>query len=68
MVQRSNYAALMGAQIKFRWEECAKGMEQRSNDALLMVAQNTLRKEECALSIGQHESKPPSSAQLHLQV
>ena len=33
MGQRSNYAAMRDAQIKFKVEECARGMGQRSNDA-----------------------------------
>jgi hypothetical protein len=33
MGQRSNYAAVKGAQIMLRMEECAGGMGQRSNYA-----------------------------------
>jgi hypothetical protein len=36
----------MGAQIKFRREECAEGTGQRSNYAAVLDAQITPRKEE----------------------
>ena len=50
MEQRSNYAAAMDAQIKFRMEGCVSGMGQRSmsNDVAVKGAQVKLRKEECA--------------------
>jgi hypothetical protein len=53
MGQSSNDAALKGAQIKLRMEECALGMEQRSNDATARDAQIKLRMEECVSSMGQ---------------
>ena len=48
MGQRSSGAAAKDAQIMFRREECARGMELRSHYAAVNVAQNLLRKEECA--------------------
>jgi hypothetical protein len=36
----------MGAQIKFRREECAEGVGQRTNYAAVLDAQITPRKEE----------------------
>ena len=55
MEQRSNFAAVMDAQIKFGKEECALGMEQNTqrNYATVMDAQMKLRKEECAGGMGQ---------------
>ena len=48
MGQRSNYAAVKGAQNLLRMEECASDMGQRSNFAAVTGAQLKLRKEECA--------------------
>ena len=50
MGQRSNYAAVTGAQIKLRMEECARGMGQmsKSNYAAVTGAQIKLRMAECA--------------------
>ena len=53
MVQRSDHAAVMDAQIMLSKEECVIGMGQRSNDAAAKVAQIMLREEECALGMGQ---------------
>ena len=48
MGQRSNYAAVTGAQIMLRMEECAGDMGQRSNYAAVTGAQIKLIEEECA--------------------
>ena len=48
MGQRSNYAAVTGAQIKLKEEECARGTGQMSNYAAVTGAQIKLRMEECA--------------------
>jgi hypothetical protein len=48
MGQRSNYAAVTGAQIKSTGEECAGDMGQRSNYAAVTGAQIKLIEEECA--------------------
>ena len=49
MEQRSNNAALKGAQIMLRTEECALSMEQyrQGNDAALKGARIKFEKEEC---------------------
>ena len=54
MGQRSNYAAVTGAQIKLRlrMEECARGMGQRSNYAAVKDAQIKSTGEECARDMG----------------
>jgi hypothetical protein len=45
---------LRGVKIKFRMEECAKGMEQREQEyAATKDVQNKFRKVECALSMEQ---------------
>jgi hypothetical protein len=44
----SNYAAVTGAQIKLRMEECARGMGQRSNYAAVTGAQIKSTGKECA--------------------
>ena len=41
-------AVWMGAQIKFRKEECARGMGQMPNDAAKRDAQIMFREEGCA--------------------
>jgi hypothetical protein len=55
MEQKLNDAALMGAPIKPRREECAPSMEQwlKGNCAVVKDARDKLRREECALSMGQ---------------
>ena len=45
--QRSNYAALKGAQNLFKMEEFVSDMVQRSNDAAVKDVQILLSKEEC---------------------
>ncbi len=55
MVRRSNYAAVKGAPIKLREEECVLSTGQRLNEnyAAVKDAQILLRKEECASGTGQ---------------
>ena len=48
MEQRSNYAAVRDARIKFEVKECVSGMEQKSNCAAVRDAQIKLKVEECA--------------------
>ena len=48
MGQRSNDAAVMDVQIKFKMEECVLGMEQRSNGAALKDAQVDPKEEDYA--------------------
>jgi hypothetical protein len=48
MGQRSNDAAVTGAQIMLKMEECASDMGQKSNYAAVTGAQIKLRMEECA--------------------
>jgi hypothetical protein len=58
MVQRSNDAALQGAQIKFKREECVKDMEQRLNrkDAAVKDALILSSREEYVLSMVQRSN------------
>ena len=56
MVQRRNVAAVEGAKIERRKEECVLGMGQSSNYAAVTDARITLRKEESALSMEQRSS------------
>ena len=55
MGQRSNDAAVKGAQVKLRREECASstGQHGQRKDAAVMVAQVLLRKDQCASGTGQ---------------
>ena len=57
MVRRSNDAALKVAQILFKKEECASGMEQRGQkgNAALKGVQTKPSAEECALDMGHGE-------------
>ena len=48
MEQRSNYAAVRDARIKFEVKECVSGMEQKSNCAAVRNALIMLSVEECA--------------------
>jgi hypothetical protein len=53
MGQRSNYAAVSGAQIMLRKEDCASDMGQRSNYAAAKDAQMLINVDECASGMGQ---------------
>ena len=48
MGQRSNYAAVTGAQIMLKEEDCARDMGQRSNDAAAKDVRIKWYVEECA--------------------
>eukprot|EP00984_Skeletonema_dohrnii_P016336 scaffold7233_cov157-Skeletonema_dohrnii-CCMP3373.AAC.1 len=53
MEQRSNFAAVMDAQILPSKEECAVDTEQSSQCSVVKDAQPMLTKEECVLGTGQ---------------